>query len=264
MLQREKNGLKWWVFANMAAFPELVHGFSTRRGGVSGGIYSSLNLSTSTGDAEANVQENFRRFCAVLGVPPERVVKGWLVHGRDFAVVTEAHLGRRMPQRDILLTNRPSVPLFMTFADCVPIILYDQEHQAVALVHAGWRGTALRIAAAAVHAMTTQFSSRPGAIIAGIGPSIGPDHYAVGEEVIANIEAAHRRPELLWQRRNGHFFLNLWAANAQQLTDVGVGNVEIAGLCTACHLEDFYSHRAERGRTGRLGALVMLTKETFH
>jgi len=259
MIRRQRNGVAWWTFADMAAEPGLVQAFSTRQGGVSDGVYASLNLSLSTGDSAERVQENFRRFCAAVGIPAEDVVKGWLVHGRDAAVVTAADRGKRMSPHDILLTNAPGVPLFMTFADCVPLILYDPRRKAIALAHAGWRGTALRVAEAAVRAMSDAFGSRPADLFAGIGPSIGPDHYQVGANVIAAIGESHRQPERLWRRRDDSFWLDLWAANAQQFVEAGVQRVEVARLCTACHLEDFYSHRAEHGRTGRLGALVMLS-----
>ncbi len=258
MLRRQRNGIAWWVFENMMAESGLVQAFSTRQGGISDGIYASLNLSVSTGDSAQRVQENFRRFCTAVDVPPEDVVKGWMVHGRDVAVVTAADRGRRLSPHDILLTDVPGVPLFMTFADCVPLVLFDPRRRAVALAHAGWRGTGLRVAEVSVQAMTDAFGSRPGDLLAGIGPSIGPDHYQVGTEVISMLTAVHRHPEHLWLQRNGHYWLNLWAANAQQLADAGVQHVEVARLCTACHLEDFYSHRAEHGKTGRLGALVML------
>jgi YfiH family protein len=147
----------------------------------------------------------------------------------------------------------------MRFADCVPILLYDPLKRAVGIVHAGWEGTVKQIAAAAVRAMTANFGSRPADILAGIGPSIGPDHYEVGVDVIARVRSTFGEVAegLLPQRGERHHF-DLWAANQATLQQAGVGRVEVAGICTACHREDWYSHRAESGRTGRFGALIAI------
>jgi YfiH family protein len=162
------------------------------------------------------------------------------------------------PKADILITNRPEVTLFLRFADCVPIMLFDPRQQAIALVHAGWRGTLQKASAAAARALVEHYGSRPQDIRAGIGPSIGPCHYAVGEEVVAGTRAAFgaEAEQLLIQNHQPH--LNLWEANALALRQVGVEQIEVSGLCTACHTEHFFSHRGERGQTGRFGALLGL------
>jgi YfiH family protein len=147
----------------------------------------------------------------------------------------------------------------MRFADCVPILLHDPRRGVVGLAHAGWLGTVRCTAAAAVQAMTEHYGSRPADIQAAIGPSIGPDHYEVGPDVIARVEQSFGAQASELIRKHGqkkHF--DLWQANRLQLEQAGVSQIEVAGICTACHLEDWYSHRAEKGRTGRFGALIAL------
>jgi YfiH family protein len=147
----------------------------------------------------------------------------------------------------------------MRFADCVPILLHDPRRKVVGIAHAGWLGTVRLTAAAAVRAMAEHYGSRPEDIQAGIGPSIGPDHYEVGADVIAKVQESFGSDaaQLVQQRgRKQHF--DLWQANRLQLEQAGVRQIEVAGLCTACHLEDWFSHRAEKGKTGRFGALIAL------
>jgi polyphenol oxidase len=162
---------------------------------------------------------------------------------------------------DAILTSSPGLTLYMRFADCVPVLLYDPVRRVVGLVHAGWQGTVVRTAAAAVERMMAEYGSRPADILAGIGPSIGPDHYEVGVDVIQRVQAAFpEHAEALLQsngsRERAH--LDLWLANQVVLEEAGVKRIETAGLCTACDLDHWYSHRAEKGRTGRFGALIAL------
>jgi hypothetical protein len=159
----------------------------------------------------------------------------------------------------VILTRNPAVTLYMRFADCVPVLLYDPVRAAVAMAHAGWLGTVRGASRVAVEIMISQFGSRPGDILAAIGPSIGPDHYEVGQDVLDQVAAAFGdEAKGLVERRDGRSYLDLWASNRFQLQQAGVKHVEVAGLCTACHTDDWFSHRAEVGRTGRFGALIAL------
>jgi hypothetical protein len=147
----------------------------------------------------------------------------------------------------------------MRFADCVPILLYDPVQGVVGLAHAGWQGTVKGIATSAVEAMQARYGSRPVDIRAGIGPSIGVHHYAVGAEVIARVrESFGEAAASFLPETNGAVQFDLWAANRFLLEQAGVFQVEVAGLCTACHPQDWFSHRAQNGRTGRFGALIAL------
>ena len=160
---------------------------------------------------------------------------------------------------DAILTDNPNVTLFMRFADCVPIMYFDPVKKVVGIAHAGWRGTVNQIATATVDKMVSEYGCHREYIQVGIGPSIGPDHYEVGVEVIEKVIRNFGNDAIrLLQSKNGSTFLDLWEANYILLQNAGINKVEISGICTACHLRDWFSHRAENGKTGRFGALIAL------
>ncbi len=258
LLRRIENlGLVYYQFEALAAEPGVRHGFFTRAGGVSRPPYASLNLGASVGDDPEAVAENRRRCFAALGLDEAWVVTPHQVHSTVVARVGRADGGRVVDATDGLVTAEPGTALFLRFADCVPIVLYDREHRAVGLVHAGWRGTLEGIAGAGVRAMQAHFGSQPGRLWAGIGPAIGACCYQVGADLA---EAFARRfgPRVVSQPPGGGAHLDLVAANAIALQEEGLGHVELAGLCTACRVDEFFSHRREAGHTGRLGAVVAL------
>jgi YfiH family protein len=258
MRQKSTGSIEFFEFETLDA-GRVVQAVFTRQGGVSLAPYESLNMSVSTGDDPANVRANRTRAFDLLGCDPASVADLWQVHSADVVEASEpnderSHLG----QADALITDRPGVTLFLRFADCVPIVLYDPRRPAVGLVHAGWRGTLLGAAPAAVRAMHERYGSRPQDILAGVGPSIGPCHYGVGPEVVEQTRAVFPGADELLPRLNGGHALDLWAANALALRRAGVDQVEVSGLCTACHNDLFFSHRADGARTGRFGALLAL------
>lgn len=217
-------------------------------------------MSISVGDSRASVAENRIRAFQALGRPPESVADVWQVHSADVLVAEKPRdLSVDAPKADILITNSPYVTLFQRFADCVPILLVDPKRRALGLVHAGWRGTLQKASAVAVRAMQERYGSRPQDIQAGIGPSISPQKYEIGPEVAEQTRRAFSQawPTLLWEVA-GRTHLDLWAANAEALREVGVTQIEVSGLCTASQTQDFFSHRGERGQTGRFGALIGL------
>jgi YfiH family protein len=254
----------------------LTHAAITRRGGASAAPWASLNVGATVGDDPASVQENRRRSFAALGRSLDTLFDVWQVHGVDVVCAAAPRPSEQPHQRaDAILTDRPGVTLFMRFADCTPIFLYDPVKQVVGLVHAGWQGVVQATLAYALAAMQSAYGSRPENILAGIGPSIGPHHYQVGPDVITAVQRAFGADAagLLHPCANGHSgsgdpdvgshtadrrMFDLWNANRLLLERAGVRRVEIAGVCTACGLEDWYSHRAEKGRTGRFGALIAL------
>ena len=200
------------------------------------------------------------RSFAALGRSLNSLFDVWQVHSAE-AVFAEAPRPPEVDhtQADIIFTDRPAVTLYMRFADCVPVLLHDARKQVVGIAHAGWLGTVRAVSSAAVKAMMQRYGSRPDDIQAAIGPSIGADHYEVGPNVLAQVEQTFGADaEKLIEIRGGKSYLDLWAANRLQLEQSGVTQIEVAGLCTACHLEDWYSHRAEKGKTGRFGALIAL------
>jgi len=253
-----KNGVRYYSFD---IFPSSVkQAVFTRQGGVSPAPWNSLNVGGTVGDDADRVRENRARSFAALGRTSSSLFDVWQVHSAD-AVYADAP---RPPvvdhaKADLIFTDKPEVTLYMRFADCVPILLYDLKKGVVGLAHAGWLGTVRGASSAAVRAMVGHYGSRPGDIMAAIGPSIGIDHYEVGPDVISQVEQSFGSDaKRIIDVRDGRTYLDLWAANQIQLEKSGVENIEVAGLCTACHLGDWFSHRAEKGRTGRFGALIAL------
>lgn len=238
----------------------LRHGVFTRHGGVSAGNFDSLNVGGMLGDSQANVNENARRVYNAVSLHPHQVCTVWQVHGADTVFVTEPQPQRKWIARaDAMMTNRPNLGLAMRFADCVPVLFFDPVHHAIAIAHAGWRGTVAGIVGSVVEAMQTTFETQPTDLQAAIGPSIGPSRYQVGEEVVDAVRDRFRHVDGLITRANdGSAYLNLWEANRRLLSACGVEHVEVAGICTAENTDDFYSHRAEKGKTGRFGAVIAL------
>jgi len=255
------NGLNYYEFDSLAAAGGMRHGVFTRLGGVSPAPYASLNVGSTVGDDPGRVLQNRARAASALGLRDEDVRTTWQVHSADVVIVRRGEKQPYPPPRaDVILTPDAGVPLTMRFADCAPILLYDPVRHALGMVHAGWRGTAMRAAQAAVETMRDAFGSRPADLLAGIGPAIGPDHYEVGPEVVRAIHKAFTQADRLLHptERPGHARLDLWEANRQVLEDAGVQEVEVSGLCTFTHVDQFFSHRAEHGKTGRFGMIAML------
>ena len=257
-----KNGVVAYSFESFSSLPLQAH-VSARHGGVSPYPWRSLNFSHSRGDDRARVLENFARFCAALGREPAHPVRTHQVHSATVARVDWNDAGSRKKDCDALITNAVALPLFLVFADCVPLILFDPVHHALGACHAGWRGTVNGIGPAALKAMAAAFGTRTADVQVGIGPSIGPESYEVGDDVIQLATAKLTGGEKYFCKRNGDHSnpcFDLWQANADQLTAAGVlgSNIEIAGIDTARNTDEFYSHRAEKGLCGLFGLLTWL------
>ena len=254
----ENNSLRYYTFD---IFPRSVlHGVLTRRGGVSPAPWDSLNVGGTVGDDVARVRANRLRSFTAFGRELASIFDVWLVHSIN-VICAEAPIDpdTDRTQADIILTDHPEITLYMRFADCVPLLFHDPVKQVVGMAHAGWVGTMKSAGRTAVEAMQSRYGCKPENILAAIGPAIGPDHYEVGADVIAKTrESFGADAERLIEQRDGRTYLDLWTANYIQLQRAGVQHIEVAGLCTACHLEDWFSHRAEKGKTGRFGALMAL------
>jgi hypothetical protein len=254
----QQNDLRYYTFE---IFPEnITQAVFTRQGGVSPRPWDSLNVGGLIGDDIAHVRENRIRSFKALGRAPESVHDVWQVHSADvvYASVPRS-LDTQYQKADILLTDNPQVTLFMRFADCTPVLLYDPKKRAIGIVHSGWLGTVRGAAREAVRAMQERYKSQPADILAAIGPAIGPDHYEVGEDVIAQVRQAFGEDAAALLPAHGesvHF--DLGKANQLLLAKAGVKQIEIAGICTACNTDDWFSHRGDKGKTGRFGALIAL------
>jgi len=259
MNRHNHDGVVFYRFRILEEFPEVVHGAFTRLGGVSAPPFATLNLGHTVGDAPESVDENHRRVCQVLDVAPSDLVSPHQVHGARVVRVTHAERGQVIPATDALITDQPGVTLLLRFADCLPILLYDPAHQAVGLAHAGWRGTVAGVARATVAAMREAFGSHPEDLVVGLGPAIGPCCYEVGPEVVRAVQAVLPKADGVFiPQPGGGVHLNLPEANWRQLVAAGVRHIEVAPLCTACNTGEWFSHRAEGGRTGRFGVAVVL------
>ncbi len=252
-----ENGIVYYRFGFLAD-AGVTHAFLTRLGGVSRGPYATLNLGHTVGDDPDAVRENHRRVFVLFGLQGERVVRPYQVHSAHVRPVGPEHGGTVQSQTDGLLTTAPGLALLFRFADCAPIILFDPVRRAVGLVHAGWRGLARGILHAAVEAFAHHARSRPEDLWASIGPAIGPCCYEVGAEVAEAVGRVLPPDANVVRRKDGRLYLDLPGAAAAQLTALGVRRVEHSGLCTACRTDEWFSYRAEGGRTGRFGAFVML------
>jgi YfiH family protein len=245
------TGVPLLRFERLMAVPGVAHGISTRGGGVSSGACATLNVSYAVGDVPGNVDENLRRLAMAFDRQPEQLFWPYQVHGRTVVEVTPSTPGR--PRCDVLITRSVERMLLLRFADCTPVLIADPKRRAVAGVHAGWRGSAVRAAEAAVEALESAFGSRPADLVAGIGPAIGPCCYTVGPDVV---DAFSDRP---WLLQDGK--LDLWSANREALTGAGVPaeQIELAAICTQCQSERFFSHRANGGQpAGRFAAVIGL------
>lgn len=244
----------------------LVHAVSTRHGGVSQGAFASLNLGRVVGDDPQSVETNYQRLAEAAGVPRVKLTTTWQVHSNRILRATSENVGGMIDKADGLVTDLPGLPITQRYADCTPVLIYDPRRHAAGVAHAGWRGAVAGVSAALVQAMVEQFNSDPADLVAAVGPAIGPCCYEVGPEVVAAAGAVFapiRSQVLLDQARpaNGaapavHF--DLWRANQWQLQQAGVQCVEVAGICTRCQRDTFFSHRGDHGKTGRFGAVMML------
>ena len=265
----EKNGVVWLSFPGLDACDEIIHGFSTRIGGVSTGIYCSMNLSFSRGDDPACVMENFDRISRALGFEKEQIVTSDQTHTTNLRVVGKNDRGngitaeRSFHDIDGLLTDEPGVVLATFYADCVPLYFYDPVHHAIALSHSGWRGTAGGMGEVTCRKMQEAFGSRPEDMIVAIGPSICQSCYEVSEDVIEEFRVAflpELHSELFYRKANGKYQLDLWEANRQVLLRAGIKKeqIQMPGICTCCNPDFLFSHRATKGKRGNLGAFLML------
>jgi len=248
----------WYTFEGPG--PRLRHALLSRQGGVSKGPFASLNLGSTVGDDSEAVAENHQRVLKAFGITRAQVISPHQVHKNQVTQVSDQDGGHIIPETDALMTNEPGLAILMRFADCTPVLLYDPARQAIALAHAGWRGVASMIISETVHAMAAAFGTQAGDLWAGVGPAIGPEHYAVGPEVVQAVRATLPHGAQVVMQREDTLYLDLAGAVIQQLRMAGVTQIEASELCTACRTDEWYSHRAEKGHTGRFGVLVMLER----
>lgn len=257
----EHNSLRYYSF-DIFDDASVHQGIFTRKGGVSPAPWNSLNTGGTNGDARENIVENRQRIFSTFGRQVTSIFDVWQVHGTEVIAAKEPRPLDGLHQKaDAILTDREDLTLFMRFADCVPIYFYDPIKRVIGIAHAGWQGTVNKIVLAVVKAMQQQYRSQPTDILAGIGPSICVDHYEFGGYAQNAVERAfHDLVDDVLIEKNGKTYFDLWRANYLLLIQAGLqpAHIQISGVCTANNIEDWYSHRAEYGKTGRFGALLAL------
>ena len=261
MTFHEENGLR---YLTLSSFDEegVPHGFFTRLGGVSPQPWASLNVATSVGDSRENVIENRNRILHIFGKNYDSVFDTWQVHSdivhcsEKPRPVDEPHI-----KGDAVVTSSPQVALMMVFADCAPVLFYDMKKKVVAIAHAGWQGTVKHIVCRTIEKMQQEYGSKTEDIIAGIGPSIDVDHYEIGEQTAQVVKESFPDEERrVLKNIDGKPHFDMWQANVLLLERYSLKSIEVAGVCTAYDLENWYSHRAENGNTGRFAAVITLEK----
>lgn len=234
-----------------ADFPEVVSAQSTRHGGVSLPPYATLNLGLSTADNPEHVAENRRRFFAALGFAPDQTASSHQVHGAE---ILHAQVPGRYEGYDALVTQQQGLLINVSVADCVPVLVYDPVHRAVAAIHAGWKGTTQGIVRRTLACMADTFGTRGADCRAYVGVCIDGCDYEVDGDVALHFDEAFR----VWDAARSKYLLNLKAANEAQLREVGLlpEHIEISPFSTVAHNRNFFSHRAEKGLTGRMLAAI--------
>lgn len=270
-MKRNKMGeVEYLTFPLLEDTGIVRHMFSTRIGGVSRGIYSSMNLSYQRGDDKEAVDENYRRIAETLGCLTEDIVCSDQTHTTNIRVVDDADRGKGIlyskdyADIDGLITNVKGIVLATFYADCVPLFFVDVKHKAIGLAHSGWRGTVNRMGRHIIEAMGKEYGTRAEDVTAAIGPSICRDCYEVGtdvaEEFVREFSRSIQGDQILYDKGNGKYMLDLWKANEIILTEAGIlpEKIQITDICTCCNPDYLFSHRASRGRRGNLGAFMGL------
>lgn len=272
--QRRMGELEYLVFPALEECGIVTHMVSTRLGGASKGMFATMNYSYNRGDDRAAVDENFRRTARVFAAETEAFVCSDQTHTTNVRIVTEQDRGKGVvypkDYRDVdgLVTNVPGLILSTFYADCVPLLFVDPVHRAIGCSHSGWRGTVAEMGRVTVETMEREYQSRAEDIVAAIGPSICRDCYEVSRDVAERFEELFskekyrfvRREEILLDKGNGKYQLDLWKANEAVLLAAGLvkEHISVTDICTCHNPQYLFSHRASQGKRGNIGAFIML------
>lgn len=268
------NGVTYITFRKLSE-AGVIHGFSTRLGGVSRGYLGTMNLSFHRGDDPEAVMENHRRLAAAIGYDASNAVFSDQVHETRIRSVTREDAGKGIVKDtdiigiDGLVTDCPGIPLVTFYADCVPLFFYDPVRQVAATAHSGWRGTVAGMGAVMIDYMKNHYGCRAEDIVCAIGPSICGNCYEISQDVADAFQERFpqdKYPELMRAGREGHYDLDLWKANQWILQEAGIRpeHLDITDLCTCCNPELLFSHRASHGMRGNLAAVIMLPERSHH
>lgn len=271
MQQNNFDQIEYLTFPLLSKTGLVNHLFTTRIGGVSKDIFSSMNFSYVRGDDKESVDENYNRIATVFDSSPNQIVCSDQTHTTNIRLVTSKDCGKGVVREkdytdiDGLITDEPGIILATFYADCVPLYFIDTEHKAIGLSHSGWRGTVGKMGACTLKSMQDAFGTRPENVIAAIGPSICQDCYEVSEDVAIKFRELFKDcpPQIVSTgKTKGKYQLNLWEANKQILLYAGIlpQNLEVTDICTCCNPHYLFSHRASNGKRGNLAAMMELRK----
>ena len=269
-LKRAKNGVEYLSIDALEKYDNIVQGFSTKIGGVSTGVYATMNLSFSREtDNREGVLENYKRMAQALGVELESFTLSYQEHSTNVRVVSAADKGKGVLfERDYrnidgLITDERGITLGAFFADCIPLYFYDKEKQVIGLAHSGWRGTCKKMGAVMIDEMAKKFGTDAKDVIACIGPGICQDCYQVSEDVYEEFSKNFKSEDIesiFREDGENHFRLSLWKANEIVLKEAGVlpENIFTSNICTACNPDLLYSHRIMGDIRGNMAAFLAL------
>lgn len=267
IIEKTQNGITWLASDGMDAAGGIAHGFSTRMGGVSEGMWAGLNLGVSRGDDPDHVRENYRRFLAATGAREGCLAMANQVHGTTVRVVTSADwkddpYGKVNFEADGLMTATPGVALLVFTSDCIPVLLYDPVRRVIAAVHSGWRGTADGIVTRAVERMEDVYGCNPRDVLAAVGPGICASCFETHEDVPNAMMAAMGTSVLqhVQIKDNGKFAVDLKGICAYRLEEAGLdpAHIAVSDQCTACEPEKYWSYRKVGNDRGSMAALIQL------
>lgn len=273
MNKETKNNVTYMTF-DLFKNAGVKHGFSTRLGGVSDGVFDSLNLGFNRGDSDENVHENFKRIATALDMNYERMCLSKQTHTTNVIIVDEKDAGngiiRPLPYDDVdgMITNVKDMPLVTFYADCVPLYFYDPVKEVIAMAHSGWRGTVGKIGKVTINKMQEAFGCNPKDILCGIAPSICKNCYEVSKDVadafLETFGDAHKdeilHPSVFNPNDADKYMLDLWAACRIVFLEAGIpeDHIEITDYCTRCNPKLFYSHRIMGVNRGSLAGFISL------
>lgn len=261
----KNQDFKYITFPTFEKYDNLIHCFTTRKGGVSQGPFESMNIGFSTGDSDEYVKKNIELMAEKLGINVYDIVETNQTHTNNIKYVTEEHKGRVFGETafknvDGIYTDKRNLALMSFHADCTPVFFYDPVKKVIALAHAGWRGTLLNIAGIMVRALVKDFNSDPKDIITAIGPSLGSCCFEVDKDVADMFLDENKEFNKFMEIKGPKYHFNLWEINKYLLMKEGIKeeNIEISGICTKCNNDLFFSHRGQGGKRGLLAGILMM------
>lgn len=265
-----KDNVPYISYRALADIKWLKNGFSTRLGGVSEGVLSTMNLGFGRNDLPENVVKNHEIIANAIGFNPENIVASKQTHTTNVKIVSKKDCGKGIYRErdyddvDGMITNEKGIVLATYFADCVPLYMVDTKNKAIGLSHSGWRGTVGKIGKVTLDLMKETYGTNPKDVIACIGTSICRDCYEVSEDVATEFEADFkgRKKDILINKGNGKYQLDLWECNYIIFKECGVyeENIHMPDICTCHNMEMMFSHRATQGRRGNLAAFLSIDK----